>query len=562
MPEICPIETIQDIEDVINAQTELRGPSFRNEVVARVVRNKPKEAVFGDSFLPGTHAVYVKTWGCAHNSSDSEYMAGQLAASGYTIVDDAKKADLWLLNSCTVKNPAEDHFRHEIEQGHKEGKKVVVAGCVSQATPHVNYLKGLSIIGVQQTDRVVEVVEETLKGNSVRLLGTKKSGKRKAGGADLTLPKIRRNPLIEIIAINTGCLNHCTYCKTKHARGDLGSYPIPELVDRARQAFQEGVREIWLTSEDTGAYGRDIGVTLPDLLREMVTVIPQGCMLRLGMTNPPYILDHLEEMAEILSHPRVYSFLHIPVQSGSDPVLSEMKRVYTVAEFRHVVDYLRQRVPGITIATDIICGFPTETEEDFDNTMKLVDEYRFPSLFINQFYPRPGTIAASMKRIPTHAVKARTKRLTELFQSYRPYDHKIGEAQTVLVTEVAHDRKHLVGHNKYYEQVLLPPEDDFMGSAVDVRISGAGKHYMHCEVIRLADSMDAALPRPLPPGQVSGVKEEAPAKANGASCRNYSASVCAERWMLVIAVAVLALLVKFALQTDKGGLFMYSCCGN
>ena len=133
------------------------------------------------------------------------------------------------------------------------------------------------------------------------------------------------------------------------------------------------------------------------------------------MTNPPYIMDHLEEMAEILSHPRVYSFLHIPVQSGSDPVLKEMRRAYTRAQFCEVVDLLRERVPGITIATDIICGFPTETEEDFDDTMSLCEKYEFPSLYINQFYPRPGTPAAKMKRIPTEIVKNRTRRLTQLF---------------------------------------------------------------------------------------------------------------------------------------------------
>lgn len=160
-------------------------------------------------------------------------------------------------------------------------------------------------------------------------MGQKKEHGKKQGGASLLLPKVRRNPLIEIISINTGCLNQCTYCKTKHARGQLGSYPIgecclftsqflvllcdiseydtlieypfqfdiiltEEIVARAKQSFTEGVCEIWLTSEDTGAYGRDIGVTLPDLLWKLVEVIPEGCRLRLGMTNPPYILDHLE----------------------------------------------------------------------------------------------------------------------------------------------------------------------------------------------------------------------------------------------------------------------------
>ena len=277
--------------------------------------------VHGDSFIPGTSSIYLKTWGCAHNNSDSEYMAGLLSKQGYTILtteDRKSQADLWILNSCTVKNPAEDHFRNEVESGLKSGKKVVVGGCVPQGKPKAEYIRGLSVIGVQQIDRVVEVVEETLKGNAVRLLGPKKDpgSHKKSGGASLDLPKIRRNPLIEIIAINTGCLNQCTYCKTKHARGELGSYPIAEIVQRAVRSFEEGVVEIWLTSEDTGAYGRDIDTNLPELLWELVKVIPEGCKLRLGMTNPPYIMDHLDEMAKILNHDRVYKFLHVPVQSG------------------------------------------------------------------------------------------------------------------------------------------------------------------------------------------------------------------------------------------------------
>jgi len=293
--------------------------------------------------LTGTQRIYIKTWGCSHNNSDGEYMAGLLAANGYQIVDNELDAHLWILNSCTVKNPAEDHFRNSIKSGLSSGKKIVVAGCVSQATPYVDYLRNISIIGVQQIDRVVEVVEETLKGNKVRLLGKRKLNKKKTGGADLNLPKIRKNQLIEIIPISTGCLNHCTYCKTKYARGELGSYPIEDIVNRAKEAFKEGVKEIWLTSEDTGAYGRDIGLSLPQLLYSLIPIIPSDCRLRLGMTNPPYIYEHLEEMAKIFSYSQIYSFLHIPVQSGSDSVLMDMKREYCIKDFKDIVDYLKEK---------------------------------------------------------------------------------------------------------------------------------------------------------------------------------------------------------------------------
>ncbi|KAI4472215.1 radical sam protein [Holotrichia oblita] len=504
-------EIFNDIEDLISAQdiTPKERYSNRKAVKVNVKKSKPQNKALPTTIstengnIPGTQTIYLKTWGCAHNSSDTEYMAGQLCAYGYKLTDDKMKADLWLLNSCTVKNPAEDHFRNEIEAAKQNGKFIVLAGCVPQGAPKTSYLQGLSVIGVQQIDRVVEVVEETLKGHTVKLYGMKKQNGRKVGGASLLLPKIRKNPLIEIIAINTGCLNQCTYCKTKHARGDLGSYPPEEIVARAKQAFEEGVVEIWLTSEDTGTYGRDIGTSLPELLWKLTQVIPDGCRLRLGMTNPPYILEHLDQIAQIMNHKKIYGFLHVPVQSGSDQVLADMKREYCRADFEHVVDFLQSRVKGMTIATDIICGFPTETPEDFEETLSLCDKYKFPHLFINQFFPRPGTPAALMPRIPAQEVKMRTRTLTDLFYSYEPYGRNVGEIQEVLVTEISHDKKHYVGHNKFYEQVLLPIRDEFLGKLVTVKIVSASKFSMIGEPL---DQISMpGLVEPLVNGQVSGV---------------------------------------------------------
>ncbi|KAL8562319.1 Threonylcarbamoyladenosine tRNA methylthiotransferase [Nucella lapillus] len=518
-----PGSVIGDIEDIVSKNDVGVNDRVNSKsgVVPRARRHRQKkgdenkqdtacEEAEGDSYIPGTQKVYVKTWGCSHNNSDSEYMAGQLATYGFKIIEKKEDADLWLLNSCTVKSPAEDHFRNEITQANKLNKRIVLAGCVPQGQPNASYMHGLSVVGVQQIDRVVEVVEETLKGHTVRLFGQKKQSGKKSGGAALSLPKIRKNPLIEIIAINTGCLNQCTYCKTKHARGDLGSYPPDEIVERARQSFAEGVVEIWLTSEDLGAYGHDIRVSLPELLWRLVEVIPQGACMRLGMTNPPYILEHLEEMAKILNHPRVYSFLHVPVQSASDSVLMDMRREYCCDDFRHVADFLKERVPDVTIATDIICGFPTETEQDFEETLQLVRQYQFPSLFINQFFPRPGTPAAKMPRIPPPQVKQRTKLISELFQSYHPYTHKMGERQQVLVTEISHDKQYFVAHNKSYDQVLVPKDDDLMGKMVEVEIVETGKHFLKGRL--LTSTAHAVRPETVPPpllkGQVSGLPPE------------------------------------------------------
>jgi len=500
------VEDLADLEDLEDTPCS-HSQVERDQFPPKFSHSKLSHSNGARSNLPGLAQVYVRTWGCAHNSSDSEYMAGQLAAYGYDVTDSRAEADLWLLNSCTVKNPAEDHLRNEIKAAHSAGKKVVVAGCVSQGAPKSAFLAGLSVVGVQQIDRIVEVVEETLQGNSVRLLGVKKVGGRKVGGASLQLPKIRRNPLVEIISINTGCLNKCTYCKTKHARGELASYPPEEIVARAVQSFEEGVVEVWLTSEDTGAYGRDIGETLPGLLRRLVEVIPEGCKLRLGMTNPPYILSHLEEMADILRHPRVYSFLHVPVQSGSDHVLADMKREYTREEFCRVVDTLRELVPGITIATDVIAGYPCETEEDWQQTMSLCRKYQFPSLFINQFFPRPGTPAARLPRIDPKLVKTRTKQLSDYFQSYLPYAGSEGQVQSVLVTEESHDRQHWVAHNDCYQQVLVPKEEGLLGKTLTVEVTETGKHFLKARVL---DAADPALAPHKPVGALTGAAQRGP----------------------------------------------------
>ncbi|XP_074378570.1 uncharacterized protein LOC141720112 isoform X2 [Apium graveolens] len=389
--------------------------------------------------IPGTQVIFIKTFGCSHNQSDSEYMAGQLSSFGYALSENAEEADLWLINTCTVKSPSQSAMDTLISKCKTAKKPLVVAGCVPQGSRDIKELEGVSIVGVQQIDRVVEVVEETLKGHEVRLLN------RKTLPA-LDLPKVRRNKFIEILPINVGCLGACTYCKTKHARGHLGSYTVDSLVGRVRSVVADGVKEIWLSSEDTGAYGRDIGVNLPVLLNAIVAALPSdgSTMLRIGMTNPPYILEHLKEIAEVLHHPCVYSFLHVPVQAGSDAILSAMNREYTVSDFRTVVDTLMELVPGMQIATDIICGFPGETDDDFAQTVNLVKDYKFPQVHISQFYPRPGTPAARMKKVPSTMVKKRSRELTSVFESFTPYNGMEGRIERIWITEIATDGKHLV----------------------------------------------------------------------------------------------------------------------
>ncbi|XP_073003335.1 uncharacterized protein [Typha latifolia] len=367
----------------------------------------------------------------------------------------------------------------------KDAKKpLVVAGCVPQGSRDLKELEGVSVIGVQQIDRVVEVVEETLKGHEVRLLS------RKTLPA-LDLPKVRKNKFIEILPINVGCLGACTYCKTKHARGHLGSYTVNSLVERVRTVVSEGVREIWLSSEDTGAYGRDIRTNLPNLLNAMVAELPpdRSTMLRIGMTNPPFILEHLKEIANVLCHPCVYSFLHVPVQSGSDAVLTAMNREYTVSDFRTVVDTLTELVPGMQIATDIICGFPGETDEDFAQTVSLIKDYQFAQVHISQFYPRPGTPAARMKKVPSIEVKKRSRELTSVFESFSPYQGMEGRVERIWITEIATDGVHLVGHTKGYIQVLMIAPESILGTSTNVKITSVGRWSVFGELLEDPDQV-------------------------------------------------------------------------
>ncbi|KAL2503421.1 Methylthiotransferase [Abeliophyllum distichum] len=465
---------MEDIEDLLAAGGS--PPGFRLPLTAAIgvnpkhkkknktINSLPKSTSFlQDSVnsydttkIPGTETIYMKTFGCSHNQSDSEYMAGQLSAFGYNFSDNPDEADLWLINTCTVKSPSQSAMETLIAKCRNGNKPLVVAGCVPQGSRDLKELEG------------------TLPA--------------------LDLPKVRKNKFVEILPINVGCLGACTYCKTKHARGHLGSYTVESLVGRVRNVIADGVREIWLSSEDTGAYGRDLGVNLPILLNALVAELPSdgSTMLRIGMTNPPYILEHLKEIAEVLRHPCVYSFLHVPVQSGSDTILSTMNREYTVGEFRTVVGTLTEMVPGMQIATDIICGFPGETDEDFEQTVNLIKEYKFAQVHISQFYPRPGTPAARMKKVPSTVVKKRSRELTSVFESFTPYVGMEGKVERIWITEIATDGTHLVGHTKGYIQVLVVGPESMLGTSAIVKITTVGRWSVFGEVIEILNRGSAS----------------------------------------------------------------------
>jgi threonylcarbamoyladenosine tRNA methylthiotransferase CDKAL1 len=436
--------------------------------------------------LPGKGTVYLKSFGCSHNVSDSEFMMGLLVEYGYKLVSTLDEADVCIVNSCTVKNPSQESAKQIANKSKISGIPAIITGCVPQAEDKnvTSDLWEYSLLGVDQIDQIVFVVEEALKGNKVHLLD------KRVNNVSLDLPKIRKNPLIEIIPISRGCLGNCTYCKTKFARGDLGSYSIEAILGRIKQVLSEEgsrVKQIWYTSEDSGAYGLDIGTNIVELLSKTVKLLETeypDIMLRLGMTNPPYVLQHVNDIGDILNKPNVFSFIHIPVQSGSDSVLKSMKREYTREEFSTLVTKLKQISPRCTVATDIICGFPGETDSDHKDTVELIKGYKFPVLNISQFYARPGTVAAKMKKLDQRIVKQRSTDITNLFDSYETNSSRLGDSVDVWFDEIDYKRKQTVGHTKEYVKVVIDGcKAEILGEKRIVRVKDTHKWHLHADLM-------------------------------------------------------------------------------
>lgn len=421
--------------------------------------------------------IFIRTFGCTLNQSDSEAMAGILLEAGHELADGFKDAELVLFNTCTVKDAPEKKFFSEMAKAKKAGKKVVVAGCVSQAEPSHALLKDVCIIGVKSLGRVVEVVEAAATGRVVRFLDDSDDSR-------CALPCVRKNPLVEIIPISAGCLGECTYCKTRLARGRLQSYPEAELLRRFEAAVKSGAKEIWLTSQDCGAYGKDIGSSLPKLMKRLLSVgdASSDYMVRLGMTNPNHALEFIDELIDVLKHPRVFKFIHLPVQSGSNRILKMMNRKYSVEEFVFLVEKLRKAIPRLTVATDVIAGFPSETEEEFSETYTLLEKLRFPVVNITKFYPRGGTPAKRWKVLPNSVAKRRSTALASLQKSLFANDDWLCWKGKIVIDEMGKAGS-VVGRNEYYKPVVVKNSKLALGSVVRVRIIRSYQHYLEAVLV-------------------------------------------------------------------------------
>lgn len=416
-------------------------------------------------------SVYIETAGCAFNVADGETMAGVLARDGYRIVTDPARADVVILNTCTVKDRTFLNFRRRLDGFLRPGPpqsapRLVVAGCIPPAYARTPLLDAVSTLNPDALDRVGEVVRDTLRGRVVHATATAPLHSRSR------LPILRRDPLVEILPIARGCLSACAFCQTRISRGKLVSFPAREILDRARRALDDGVRQLWITGQDTGTWGMDFDSSLPPLLRALLD-LPGDFNLRLGMTSPQWVLPRLAEYLDLFDHPRMFTFFHVPIQSGSDRVLRLMRRDGTAADFERLASAFHSRFPEGTLLTDLIAGFPGEEDEDFRATLALVDRLGLPGVNVSRFSARPGTAAARMPPLPSCVVAARTKSLMQHVRRCAAAWHadRIGRTGRVLV-ERAHADGRALARTRAYRSVLLDRPYS-PGLRLDARITGA-----------------------------------------------------------------------------------------
>jgi MiaB-like tRNA modifying enzyme len=354
--------------------------------------------------------VHVITYGCTANQNHTEIMEGLLSQTGFVLVETPAKADAIIVNSCIVKLQTENKVLSKIKFLRQQfpHKKIVVAGCMPNAELDLiqKTAPKASVLGTHNVTDVVEVVEKTLSGETVKKVEEKREPKN-------LLPKKRKNPLIGVVEISQGCLGKCTFCIVKNARGKLFSYSVKDIVKEVESCVSSGCREIQLTSQDCGVYGWDQDGVLSGLLNEL-TSIHGDFKIRVGMMDPFAALKQGKELVQAFNNPKVYAFVHLPVQSGSDSVLRKMKRKYKVAQFEQVVNSFRQILPEPTISTDVIVGFPGETRKDFQATLELLKRVKPEITNVSMFYPRPGTEAKQMKLLPTSVIKDRSRECSAL----------------------------------------------------------------------------------------------------------------------------------------------------
>ena len=417
--------------------------------------------------------IWVEAYGCSASFADSEMISGLIVNGGHTLAEDPSESDLNLIVTCSVKDATATKMIHRIKES--QTKPLVVAGCLPKAEMHTveKFAQNASMMGPNSIGKTLQVIETTLNGS--KIVSLEDTDVSKVG-----IPKVRLNPAVGIVEISSGCMSECTFCQTKLAKGDLQSYRIGDITRQVKQELADGCKEIWLSSTDNGCYGLDIGEDLSSLIDQVVQ-IPENFRIRVGMMNPMFMPRIRDNLLKSFENNKVFRFLHVPVQSGSNDVLNNMKRGHTVETFKDVVRKFRAKFGPFTISTDIIIGYPTETKENFEETIELLKETTPDIVNISRYSRRPGTVAAEMPQIDVAEVKRRSKQTTELINKISLENNRkwIGWKGDVLFDENSDGQTK--GRNFAYKPIFVNEVTE-IGQICTIKVVDATTHSLIGEI--------------------------------------------------------------------------------
>jgi tRNA-2-methylthio-N6-dimethylallyladenosine synthase len=432
----------------------------------------------------------IVTYGCQMNKYDSERIVGLLQQADYELTEDVRQANLVLLNTCSIREKADQKFYSELGRlkrlkQHRPTMLIGVCGCIPQRArgeilqraPYVDL-----VFGTLNVSRVLELVQQVEEHRAPVIEITDKVLDDDLGA----LPVSRDSRVTAFVSVMHGCNKRCSFCVVPNTRGPQVSRPLPIILDEVRQLAQAGYREVTLLGQNVNAYGVDFrprSVDFADLLAA-VNAIDGIERIRFVTSHPLDFTQHLvEAMAEL---DKVCEALHLPFQAGSDRILKAMRRGYTAAEYRDLIARLREAVPDIALSTDVIVGFPGETEEDFLATRRMLELVRFDSIFLFNYSERPGTVAPNLPDQVPHDVKQRRfdglmnmqKRIA--LAANLPYEGQIVE---VLVEGPSKKDAHkLTGRTRTNKIVNFPGPPALIGSFIPVRVTRAGLYALDGEM--------------------------------------------------------------------------------
>ncbi|MHA1439533.1 MAG: tRNA (N(6)-L-threonylcarbamoyladenosine(37)-C(2))-methylthiotransferase [Promethearchaeota archaeon] len=420
-------------------------------------------------------SFYIETYGCTSNKADSYIISQILKNSGYIEVS-IENAEFIIINTCGVKQQTENKIKRrlkELYEKYKDNpeKHIVIAGCLPHIAPnYIEILRNIvpnysAIIDLDNINKIPIFFNKIKKGRR-NLIFTSKDMLDKSK----FLINYPSQKITGIIPISEGCLGSCTYCCVKNARGKLNCYNPKLIVKSAHHQLKQGIKQIYLTSQDCSIY-RYNDTKLVDLVREIVN-LNYNFFLRIGMINPSFLKNNVWQLLEIFNFKKVYQFLHIPIQSGSNKILKLMRRPYLISEIIESIEILREKFPFLTISTDIICGFPGETEYDFYRTINFIKWLKPEIINISKFTPRPNTKAKKMKQINSRIIKERSTRLSNVFRnSLKKINEKwLGWEGDMLALHKGLEKNQTFGRNFAYKNIFINDFKGSYGSFIKVKI--------------------------------------------------------------------------------------------